>query len=378
MSSPASLGPGGLGWKTFRFFDEIHCSAASLPANVSATATTASDTIWLGTADGLIVCLNDDFTPAVTLPAFRGRVHCLVINAGRLAALGEEEEGIKTMTLKAWDLAGLQSGVTPPPLAAAKIFAASKLPEGEVQATAVCLKEWPIVAVALGTSRGALHVLRGNAIKSKITPPYGRYLLRSAAQAGGGVTDVHFAGFRAGGEPHIFAVAANAMAAISLTSGEQLMSDDCGARPKCSAVTRDDELVLAGPEAISFYTAEEGRKAAVAARGEKLGAAVYRHYVAVSMPGEGMQRNGVEESQTVFQVFDVSHKVIAASAVLRGAVQWVVRVKQGLVVAEVFGTVVRFVERPLEARLEALFRVRAFQLALKVAQAENVGGLRFS
>lgn len=67
-----------LGWKRFRFFDETRLDDASLPENVTASASGGEGETWLGCADGLVVCLDRDLAVKTTFPAFQGRVHCVL------------------------------------------------------------------------------------------------------------------------------------------------------------------------------------------------------------------------------------------------------------------------------------------------------------
>lgn len=154
------------------------------------------------------------------------------------------------------------------------------------------------MAVALGLSNGAVHLLRADVPKSKVTAPVPAAQLRDAggsgsggtagsaagspagspAGSGSGITALHFvslpsaaAGAEAGssssaapasrrGEAaaapglHIFAVGAARLAAFDARTGRRLLDDECGAAPGCSAVSCKGELMLAGPEAVYFYT----------------------------------------------------------------------------------------------------------------------------
>ena len=133
-----------------------------------------------------------------------------------------------------------------------------------MQASAICVQAWPSVSVALGTSTGAVHLFTGDAVKGKLAPPFGRHVLRSAA-ASGGITALHFSG--AGPQLHMFALSHVSLAALSAATGHVLLEDDCGAAPGCSALSPDGELLVAAADAVFFYTAEEGRKAAAAIKG---------------------------------------------------------------------------------------------------------------
>ena len=163
--------------------------------------------------------------------------------------------------------------------------------------TAVALRceEWPAVAVALGLSNGAVHLLRADVPKSKVAAPVPAAQLRDAggsgaasgagstagsavgSSSGSGITALHFvhvaaaAGGEAGGsgtaatgrrgeaasapgQLHLFAVGPARLAAFDARTGRRLLDDECGAAPGCSAVSCKGELMLAGPEAVYFYT----------------------------------------------------------------------------------------------------------------------------
>jgi len=74
-----------IGWRRFRFFDDVQHTDASLPDSVTATCSGQEEEIWLGCEDGLIVCLDRNLDVKVTFPAFRGHVFGLLIEGvGRL------------------------------------------------------------------------------------------------------------------------------------------------------------------------------------------------------------------------------------------------------------------------------------------------------
>lgn len=288
-----------------------------------------------------------------------------------MVAIGEEADGLKSLSLKCWDLNGLRSGTTPPVLAATKIFAASKLPEGTLQAASSYIQEWPQVIVTLGTSTGAVHIYKGDAVKGKLTAPFAvAYVLQGAQGAGGGVTALHFAG--TGPALHLFALSATSLVGLSVVTGQPLLEDACGASPGCSTVTRSGELLVAGPDAVNFYTAEEGRKAAVAIKGSKHALIAFKHYVAAAVPDDSAAADAAAGGGTVLRVFDVANKVIAATAAVDPPVRWVVGGANAVLGVDASGAAVRFTERSLEHRLESLFRSRSFQLALRIAHAEGV------
>ena len=275
------------------------------------------------------------------------------------------------------------------------MFAASKLPEGTLQAAAAYVDEWPAVSVALGTSTSGVHIYKGDATKGKLTPaPFGCRVLRfggggNGSGSGGagtshksdshpsnGVTAVHFAG--SGNSLHLFALTAGSLAAISLATGQFLVQDECGAGPGGSALTSGGELLVAGTDAVHYYTAEEGRKAAVAIKGSKHAVVAFRHYIAAAVPDDasatsdnGASSNSTDSSNTVLRIFDAANKLVAATAPVNPPLKWIVAGSRGILAADNSGAAIRLWEKPLEQRLESLFRSRSFQLALRIAHMEN-------
>ncbi|KAL4537889.1 hypothetical protein Ndes2526B_g04250 [Nannochloris sp. 'desiccata'] len=377
-----------IGWKKFKFFDEERHTGAPFPEGVTTACAGINDDVWLACADGLVVCMDRDLSIKSTFPAFKGKVHHLNVSKGKLVALGEEAEGLRSLTLKIWDISNLRSGTTPPAPASQKLFAASKLPEGTLQAAAAYVDEWPAVSVALGTSASGVHIYKGDATKGKLTPaPFGCRVLRGgggdtstgAPQKSGssppsGITAVHFAG--SGNSLHLFALTAGSLAAISLATGQFLLEDECGAVPGCAAVTSGGELLVAGSDAVHFYTAEEGRKAAVAIKGSKHAVVAFRHYIAAAVPDDSSATSSSSSSNNaarsiVLRIFDASNKVVAATATINPPLKWIVAGSRGILTADSSGAAIRFWEKPLEQRLESLFRSRSFQLALRIAQMES-------
>ena len=68
-----------IGWRRFKFFDEVRHAEASLPEGVTASCGGPEEEVWLGCRDGLAVCLDRDMAVKATFPAFRGHIHCVTI-----------------------------------------------------------------------------------------------------------------------------------------------------------------------------------------------------------------------------------------------------------------------------------------------------------
>lgn len=357
-----------IGWKKFKLFEDIRYPEASLPQGVVAACIGTDDDIWLACNDGLVVCLNHELAIKSTFQAYKGAIYALSVALGKLIALGEDEEGSRNLSCKAWDV-GTQSwtGTTPSLLVTAKAHAVIKPADGELTKAVVSGSEWPHVVVALGTSTGGVHVLRADASKStpKLAPLFGRYGLQGTS---GGVTALHIAG--SGPARHLFALSSGALAALSLTNGTPVLQEDgCGAGPGASAVTPQGELVVAGDDAVYFYTAEEGRKSAVAVRSQHALMA-YKRYIATVVLQEEEGSNG---GHHVLRIYDVENKLVAASVPLSPPVKWSVAAKDGLVVADAAGNAVKLQEKSLHDRLGAFYHNRAFQISLKTVLAEGSG-----
>ena len=199
-----------------------------------------------------------------------------------------------------WAVDGLRPGAAPAilasparllPAAPSKAASAAGTAPGEGSLTAVALHcgDWPAAVVALGLSTGAVHLLRADVTKSKVTAPVPAAQLRDAGgsgasgsgASGGGITALHFAspagaagaageagpsgggGGRRGEAPaapelHLFAVGAARLAAFDARTGRRLLDDECGAPPGCSAVSARGELMVAGQEAVYCYTGGRG------------------------------------------------------------------------------------------------------------------------
>lgn len=193
--------------------------------------------------------------------------------------MGSDGEGLRHVHLKGWAVEGLRPGATPACLASpARLLptAPSKAAappsggadgggEGSLTAVALHCAQWPSVTVALGLSSGVVHTLRADVAKSKVAAPVPAAALRdaggaaaSSASAGAsarGVTALHFVPAPApGGDLHLFAVGAARLAAFDVRTGRRVLEDECGAPPGCSAVSERGELMLAGPDAVYFYT----------------------------------------------------------------------------------------------------------------------------
>ena len=286
---------------------------------------------------------------ATTLPPPLRRLPALKCSQGKLLTVGADGEGLKHIHLKGWAVEGLRPGATPAilasparllPAAPSKAASGGAAGEGSLTAAALHCTEWPTVTVALGLSTGMVHTLRADVAKSKVTAPVPAAQLRESGGGGscGGITALHFVPGSgpgaAGADLHLFAVSAGRLAAFDARTGQRLLEDECGAAPGCSAVSDRGELLVAGPDAVYSYTggwvhagctppvrvpwppgpsswvplpgspltpappapptprpaaphaAEEGRKAAFAVRGQKLGVAAVRHYLVAVLADE--------------------------------------------------------------------------------------------
>jgi hypothetical protein len=75
----------------------------------------------------------------------------------------------------------------------------------------------------------------------------------------------------------------------------------------------------------------------------------------------------------VAQVFDLQNKVIAASAPVEPPVRWIAHSGPGCIdVGDATCGVTRLSERPFSEKLEALYKSRSYQLAVAVAETEQV------
>ncbi|PRW51086.1 vacuolar -sorting-associated 11-like protein isoform A [Chlorella sorokiniana] len=403
------------------FFSAEARAAPPAPSHVACSAVGGGCT-WLGCADGTVLCLDaGDLSLRASFQAHHGAVHGLAWCKGKLLTVGSDGDGLRNLHIKGWAVDGLRPGAAPAILASparllpsapskAASAAGSGAGEGSLTAVALHCEEWPTVAVALGLSNGAVHLLRADVPKSKVTAPVPAAQLRdgggaagaagstAASTAGGsgssGITALHFvsvpsaaAGAEAGGSSvahsgrrgeaaapaglHLFAVGSVRLAAFDARTGRRLLDDECGAAPGCSAVSSKGELMLAGSEAVYFYTAEEGRKAAFALRGEKLAVAAARHYLVAVIAEDASPEPG----QAVAQVFDLQNKVIAASAPVEPPVRWIAHSGPGCIdVGDATCGVTRLSERPFSEKLEALYKSRSYQLAVAVAETEQVDG----
>lgn len=299
--------------------------------------------------------------------------------------------------MKAWDTSNLRSGAVPSVIASSRVV--SKLPENAsgLRAASICLGEWPFVRIAFGTAARRVHVYQGTLSDAKATklmplfPPDG-YLMgqpRSMQESkdvehSQEITALHFVeATQPGGNsasPHLFAISRSALVALNLTTGRSIYEDDaCGAEKHCSAVlSSEGELLLAKDDAVYFYTAEEGRKAAAAIRGKKHAVArCGRKYMAIVMT-EDVSGPNSQQSMHI-KVFDPLKKVIAASVPLKSpfSVAWLLTIPQSecdnavILVADSSGEVVSLTEKSLEERLTVLSHARAFQTAVTLGQEDG-------
>ncbi|PSC75564.1 vacuolar -sorting-associated 11-like protein [Micractinium conductrix] len=405
------------GFRRFRFFEAADANGPPVPAHVACSAA-GDGCLWLGCADGSVLCLSaGDLSVQASFQAHQGSVRALEWVKGKLVTVGEDGEGLRNLHLRAWAVEGLRADASPAALAppARLLPAPPKAPAGgpepSLAAAALRCADWPSTWVALGLSTGSTYILKVDAAKGKAAAPLPPAQLRDAgtsrgisalhfAQAGcasappaaaaaaepgaaaaavAGGTAAAAAAAAGAGELHLFVVGASRVAALEARTGQRLWEEDCGVPPGCSTVTERGELLLAATEAIYSYTAEEGRKAAYSLRGEKLAVGAARHYlVAVLAEGEGAgtAAAGAAGAKTAsVQVYDLSNKVVAGAAPLEPPVAWLLPHASGAAidVGDATGGVVRLSEKPFEERLQALYKSRSYQLAVAVAQTEQVG-----
>ncbi|KAI3427097.1 hypothetical protein D9Q98_007036 [Chlorella vulgaris] len=397
------------GFKRFRFFGTETREGVPTPADVSCS-TAGGTLLWLGCKDGTVLCLASDLSLQGSFTAHQGTVHGLAWSKGKLLTVGQDGDGLRHLQLKGWSVHGLRPGASPvlvgascrllpnPPKAAAASSGASV--EGSLSAVAMHCTDWPTVNVALGLSSGVVHTLRADVSKAKVTAPVPVATLRDGGGPGG-ITALHFlasssssssstgggsssagagattgtAAATAAEHLHLFAVGSARLAAFDARTGHRVLDEECGAVRGCSAVSSGGELMLACPEAIYSYTVEEGRKAAFAVRGEKLAVAATRHYLTVVLADDqGGGGGGGPLQAAAVQVYDLQNKVVAASAPVQAPLRWMAAhtAPCTIDIADASGAVTRLVEKPFSEKLEALYKSRAYQLAVAVGQTEQV------
>eukprot|EP00887_Chlorella_sp_A99_P001223 scaffold14.g1223.t1 len=421
-------------YRKFRFFTEDP-PGATAPHNVTAAAS-AAGVLWLTSADGSVAALDHDLSTRASFTAHAGPVLALAWAKGKVVTVGQDGEGLRGLHLKAWAVEGLLAGggaggaaAAPPLLSSPLRLFPGKLPaEGGPTAVALHAADWPAVTLAVGLPTGATVVLRGDASRSKLPPAFpllpppptapggdgggsgavsGVHLVPQGAAGEGAASAAAAAGGGAGGAApaaapspaalHMYVVWPGRAAAYEAKAGGLLWVDDAGSsaggsagdggggaaaavEPAISAVTPGGELLVAGPDAISVYSAEEGRKAAFAVAGRKQLLAAVRHYVVVAVAaaaaaaagGGGGDGSGAVE----LRVLDLSNKarerVAAASAAVPSPpLRWAEYYRGALCAGDSAGNVIRLREKSLGEKLEALYRSRSYQLALGVAGAEG-------
>ncbi|KAL4429983.1 hypothetical protein ABPG77_004353, partial [Micractinium sp. CCAP 211/92] len=382
------------GFRRFRFFASEAREGPVAPAHVTCSAAGADGSLWLGCADGTVLGLaGSDLSTEASFQAHQGCVRAIEWSKGKLLTVGEDGEGLRNLQLKAWAVEGLRPGAAPSPLAppcrllpaAPKVApSAAGASEGVLAAVALRCTDWPSVAgggwavqwhgahPASRRCQGKGHRTRaGRTAAGRGGQPLGAAL----CGVGGGRsrTGERRSGHSRRGPPSCTSLRWGRLAWRPL-----MCAPGTGCWRMSAAAARGQrseargELMVAAPEAVFFYTAEEGRKAAYSVRGEKLALAAARHYAVVVLAEEGAPGGGAA-SQALVQVYDLQNKVVAASAPLEQPLAWLLPHAGGacIDVGDAAGGVVRLTEKPLAEKLEALYRSRSYQLAVAVAEAEQ-------
>ncbi|GAB4818399.1 hypothetical protein N2152v2_005445 [Parachlorella kessleri] len=205
-------------------------------------------------------------------------------------------------------------------------------------------------------------------------------------------------------QQHLFVVTAGQTAAFAVKTGHKVLEEGTGAGLGCSAVRRvlgesatnsgssggssssfaspaatgrsgAEEVLVAGPEAVYSYTPDEGRKAAFAIKGEKLAIGCAGRLLVAALPDDSTMAQASASSAgpagALVRVFDLQHKIVAASVPAEPPVRWIQYSSGRVLVGDATGGVVALAQLPLSARLEGLFKARAFQLALALAESEQ-------
>ena len=207
-------------------------------------------------------------------------------------------------------------------------------------------------------------------------------------------THIHFGSSAGGAGLQVFLVQGGRVHAWNLATGQKVLEDDCSTSSVQSTgsplppmrkldpsttMMPHGKLAVATPEAVYFYTADEGRTSAFALPGRKHILISVGKYMAVSLPSE---EDGQSNRLTV-NVYDLDNKVIAASiGSLEAPIAWAASSSSSisaaapkdssfLTLADAQGTVLRLTEKSLAERLEPLYKARAFGLALSLAARDG-------
>lgn len=370
-------------WRKFRFFDEDRTrSGAAIPENVACTCAGADGTLWLGCTDGVILCLGRDLAVAASFPAHKATVLHLCYDQGKLLSVGSEGEGLRHLELKAWTVGSSPSSLSTssPPLAASvRLFAGRTAPVGAAVAAAARLAGAGQALAAVGLSTGAVHLLKADLAKARTTAPLPPLQLGpnpagdTAAGSSAGSASAPTSLFLSGPDADVtlWAVSASRTAAFSVATGRKVLDEPCGAAPGGAAMAPGGELALSAPDAVSFFSREEGRKAAFAVRGPKHPLCSTGRYLVAAVPSDEPPASSTS-TPGVLRAWDLGNRIVAASAPVALPLRWLQAAPDGAVTAgDASGGVIRLRERPLADKLEGVMRSRAYGLALAVARGDQ-------
>ncbi|KAF8068385.1 VPS11 [Scenedesmus sp. PABB004] len=422
VSCPRGWAAMSFAFKKFNFFSAHEVPEHGFPANSTAHVA-GGGALFVGTDAGTIVLLDEAWQATGAVSGFGHKVLFLAWAQARqlLVAVGLEEPGISSATLKVWEgdrlaaaAAAASAGAGGPPAAVAPLRTArvfsSKYPESEVTALAVsdASPTGAGLTVAVGVAAGAAYLFTGDAAtprgKAKLNhagklaarpdageawrvnalafthqfsgaaaPPGGGAGAGGAAAAGGGASGAGPAAGSGGAEhegQYLHVVTESQTLAFHLADQARTILDQQGVSVGACVALRGGLLLVARDDALYEYTSDT-RAGCTAYDGVKAGLGLLRRYVWLLTddttpeggPGAGLS------------LIDVRNRLVAGSFALPGSpAAATVLVGPGGLAAWAGGRLVRYQEVELASQLELLFKRSLHKLALDLARGAGADG----
>ncbi|KAH8094673.1 hypothetical protein BXZ70DRAFT_947050 [Cristinia sonorae] len=387
-------------WRQFTFFDSVPVrdshDLAHAPEifeqktpEISCIAATSLGTI-VADIHGSIFILNREFEVARSWIGHNGgRVTHMVEQKKILITLGEEDS-VKHPLLKVWDLGNFDKRTgTPILLRSVKVQSGNRPHPVTTIALSSALS---YLAIGLGDGTVLLYRHLDQSIFSTsnnlTNMPKSRIIHESPAEPVTGL------GFKEPDEDnsntYLFIVTTNHVLSYQVTGrgsgGTPAVMDEVGAGLKCATMDwRNSEMVVAKDEAV-YICGTEGRGACYAYEGPKATVHVHRNYLVLITPpftpsgsaasatvrNFAMRNDGPSKEITKVTILDLDNKFVAFSDTFTSGVREIFSANREIHLLFNDGKLTCLEEKPTPTKLDMLYRVSQYLLALNLAKTQNL------
>ncbi|KAI3658936.1 hypothetical protein MP638_006312 [Amoeboaphelidium occidentale] len=373
-------------WRQFSFFEkepiiareeEGQSHLAELVKSIELTCTSRGrGTIVLGDASGFIHLVEKSYIvssfpaydgPLAHVYQFKQRNYLLTIGQGGSNVESSQSDYTLGSIIKIWDLDKTDKNKSPLCLRSVAV----QYGNAPFEVTALSIVE-DLNYLALGLSNGVVILMRGDISKDRLTK---QRILNEENLNKGGITSLGLSKLDyEAGEACLIVCTEEKTSGYRITPNTETkeFTDMQGCNRNCGKISeRDDQFILARPEAVYFYSIE-GRGPCVVMDDVKKSMSLFRSYVCIIGGFQSGRAVSLEAKDGLF-IYDTRNKIVAFSSLFDGDVKFVEQEWGLLHVFTKTGKVYKLLEKDTSSKLDMLCRKNLFLVAINLARNEKLG-----